>query len=75
MSFSEAETVFADTLAVIFADPDHSDDEDREIIIGHSARNRLLVVSFVERGENVRIISARAATPRERRNYEESSQR
>ncbi len=54
--FEEALTVFADPLARIFDDPDHSADEAREIIVGHSARQRLLIVSFTERGSKVRII-------------------
>src|SRR4051812_42773213 len=49
-SFEEAASVFANPLAAIFADPDHSQDELREVIVGHSERNRLLVVSFTERG-------------------------
>jgi uncharacterized DUF497 family protein len=72
VTFDEAATVFADPLAAIFPDPDHSQDEVREIIVGHSERNRLLVVSFTERGEAVRIISARVATSRERQNHEEN---
>ncbi len=71
VGFDEALTVFADPLARIFDDPDHSADEQREIIIGHSRAQRLLVVGFTERDEQVRIITARAATPRERRTYEE----
>jgi uncharacterized DUF497 family protein len=72
VSFAEAETVFANPLAAIFPDPEHSHEEIREIVVGHSERNRLLIVSFTERGENVRIISARAATPRERKDFEEN---
>ncbi len=72
VSFEEAATVFANPLAAIFDDPDHSQDELREIIVGHSDRNRVLIVSFTERGGAVRIISARAATPRERKAYEEN---
>ena len=68
MSFAEALTVFADSLARIFDDEDHSVDERREIIIGHSARQRLLVVCFSGREETVRIFSARSATKRERFN-------
>lgn len=56
--------MFADPLAVIFDDEEHSDEEPREIIVGHSAKGRLLVVSFTERGETVRILSARRATKR-----------
>ena len=71
----EALTVFADPLARIFDDPDHSADEKREIIIGHSAQQRLLVVGFTDRDDKTRIINARSATPRERRAYEENSQK
>jgi uncharacterized DUF497 family protein len=73
VSFQEATTVFANPLARIFDDPDHSVDEQREIIIGHSARERLLLVSFTERGEFTRIISARRPGAKERRDYEENS--
>ena len=71
VSFAEAQTVFDNPLAVIFEDEAHSDSESREIIIGHSARNRLLLVCFTERTDNVRIISARGATAKERSDYEE----
>ena len=71
VDFLEASTVFADPLARIFDDPDHSADESREIIVGHSMGQRLLIVSFTERGGRVRIISARAATRRERHDYEQ----
>jgi uncharacterized DUF497 family protein len=70
--FAEAATAFADPLAAIFPDPDHSDDEVREILVGYSERGRLLVVIFTERPPNLRIISAREATPSERRNHEEN---
>jgi uncharacterized DUF497 family protein len=72
ISFEEAASVFADPLAAIFPDPEHSDDEVREIIVGLSARNRLLVVSFTERSDVIRIISARKATKRERKDYEDN---
>ena len=71
VDFLEASTVFADPLARILDDPDHSADESREIIVGHSMGQRLLIVSFTERGGRVRIISARAATRRERHDYEQ----
>ncbi len=71
VTFPEAATAFANPLAAIFPDPDHSDAEFREILVGHSERNRLLVVSFTERGANIRIISARVASTGERRNHEE----
>jgi uncharacterized protein len=72
VTFEEASTVFADSLARIFDDPGHSADEDREIIVGHSAEQRLLVVSFTARRHWIRIFSARKATRRERRNHEEN---
>jgi uncharacterized DUF497 family protein len=74
VSFGEALTVFRNPLARIFDDPEHSTEEFREIIIGHSGRNRLPVVSFTERADELRIISARCATKRERESYEEGSQ-
>lgn len=72
MSFDEASTLFHDPLARIFDDEDHSGDEPREIVLGHSITGRLLLVSFTERAENIiRIISARPTTPCERGDYEE----
>ena len=71
VSFEEAITVFADPLARIFEDPEHSEIERREIIIGHSAKQILVLVSFVE-GDRVRLISARKATRTERKEYEEN---
>jgi uncharacterized DUF497 family protein len=71
VSFEEAATVFADPLAAIFDDEAHSEEEQREIIVGHSNKNRLLLVSFTERAGAIRIISARQATKRERQAYEE----
>jgi hypothetical protein len=74
ISFEEAATVFDDPLAVLFDDEDHSRDEHREIIIGHSVRARLLIVCFTEREPDlVRIFSAREATRKERREYEENT--
>lgn len=72
VSFEEALTVFADPLARIFDDEDHSIEEQREIIIEHSAREHLLIVCFTSRGESVRMFSARKATRRERKDYEEN---
>ncbi len=72
VSFEEALTVFSDPLARIFDDEDHSVEEQREIIIGHSAKDRSLVVCFTAQGESVRIFSARTATRRERKDYEEN---
>ena len=73
VSFNEACTVFSDPLALIFDDEGHSrPDELREIIIGNSAEGRLLLVSYTERSQDVvRIISSRAVTKYERRDYEE----
>ena len=74
VNFEEAATVFADPLAVIFDDEVHSEEELREIIIGHSSDNRLLLVCFTELAEAIRIISARCATKKERRDHEENPQ-
>jgi uncharacterized DUF497 family protein len=74
VSFTEAATVFSDSLSITMPDPDHSEEEDRHLIVGMSKQMRLLIVSFVERGERVRIISARELTPSERRAYEEEIQ-
>ena len=72
VTFSEATSVFGDPLARIFADEDHSTDEQREIIIGHWQAKRLLPVCFTERGQGwVRIIRARRATRKEQHDYEE----
>jgi uncharacterized DUF497 family protein len=73
VDFREAVTVFADPLARIHDDPTHSTGERREIIIGHSLKPRLLLVSFTERGQVVRLISARRATRHERKEYEAST--
>jgi uncharacterized DUF497 family protein len=75
VTFEEASSVFADPLAVIFDDEAHSVEERREIIVGHSAENRLLLVSFTERAGAIRIISARRTTKRERKDYEENPYR
>lgn len=71
VSFDEAISVFDDLLFVVAGDDDHSIAEKRFIILGESNAGRLLVVSYAERGKDTRIISAREATPRERKNYEE----
>ncbi len=73
VGFEEASSVFANPLARIFDDPDHSADEAREIIVGHSSRQRLLIVSFTERDSRVRLVSARIATKRERHDYEQGT--
>jgi uncharacterized DUF497 family protein len=72
VSFEEATTVFRDPLARIFDDEAHSMHEQREIIIGHSSRNRLLLVCFTERATAIRIFSARQATRKEHTDYEEN---
>jgi uncharacterized DUF497 family protein len=71
LSFDEAATVFLDQLALTFPDPYHSDDEVREITIGHTAAQQVVFVSHVRRSEGVRIISARKATRKECEQYEE----
>ena len=71
VSFAEAASVFLDPLALTFFDPDHSPEEDREITIGSSSKRRVLFVSHCERGDRIRIISARRATHKERLQYEQ----
>ena len=73
VSFEEAATVFGDPLSLTIHDPIHSQVEDRFIIIGNSYQRKLLVVVHTERGDNIRIISARRAAKRERMNYEEDN--
>jgi uncharacterized DUF497 family protein len=76
ISFDEAATVFDDSLARIFDDELHSINEAREIIIGSSISDRLLVICFAERpNEVIRIISARLPTRKERKDYEETIDR
>ena len=70
VSFEEAVTAFGDPLSRTIDDPDHSEDEPRSLLIGLSARGRLLVVSHVDIDNQVRIIGARLATRRERWDYE-----
>ena len=71
VSFHEAATVFADPLAVTYHDPDHSISEERFITVGMSRSDRVLLVAHSDRGENIRIISARKTTVQERKHYEE----
>lgn len=71
VSFAEASTVFADPLSMLIPDPDHSAEEQRYLVLGLSNRRRLLVVAFTERLPRTRLISARPATGRERKQYEE----
>lgn len=73
VSFEEALTVFSDPLAFIFDDEEHAEDETREIIIGRSLNQRLLLVCFTERNTAIRLFSARRATKKERQDYEENS--
>ena len=74
VSFEEAQTVFEDELALIFPDEEHSSEEVREIIIGRAARDRVLLVCFVERKQDlVRLFSARRATKNERDDFEENA--
>ncbi len=70
VSFSEASTVFADPLSRTILDPLHSEEEERLVILGQSGLQHTLVVVHTYRGEVIRIISARPATARERRDYE-----
>ena len=71
VSFEEAATVFGDPLSDTFDDPDHSAEEQRFLIIGHSEQGRLLFVSHTDDGETIRIISAREPTRTERELYEQ----
>ncbi|MCB0117108.1 MAG: BrnT family toxin [Caldilineaceae bacterium] len=70
VSFEEAQSVFDDPLYIIYFDPDHSDDEERYLLVGQSTGGRLLIVSFTENEQGNRIISARRATANERKAYE-----
>ena len=77
VSFEEAETAFADDGALLLDDPDHSDDEDRFVLLGLSATARLLVVChcYRRRGDVIRIISARKADKDERATYDGKARR
>lgn len=70
VGFDEAKTVFNDPFSLTVYDPNHSAGEDRYIDLGLSSEGRLLVVSYTERDENIRLISSREATSKERRNHE-----
>jgi hypothetical protein len=72
VSFEEASTAFGDSLSSTIHDPDHSEDEDRFILVGMTYTGRLVVVVHVDRPDAVRLISARLAEPRERRAYEKT---
>jgi hypothetical protein len=73
VSFAEAATVLGDEMAATAYDPVHSIDEERYITIGLSDRHRLLIVAHADRGDRVRIISARELTRKERKEYEEAN--
>lgn len=70
VSFEEATTVFGDPFSYTFADPDHSENELRFLLVGSSAAGKLLVVSYTERKSGIRLISARRLTKHERKLYE-----
>lgn len=71
VTFTEAATAFGDPLSVVLPDPRHSIGEERFVLFGRSDRTRLMTVMYTERGEEIRIISARLMTPREKREYAE----
>ena len=73
VSFEDAASVFRNPMAKVLPDPTHSEHEVRSLIIGHSAGGRLLLVVFTETADRIRVISARDASARERREYEEHS--
>ena len=73
VAFEDASTVFRNPLAKVLPDPTHSEQEQRSLIVGHSAGGRLLLVVFTETEERIRIISGGDASARERREYEEHS--
>ncbi len=70
VSFHEAATVFDDPLAITYADPEQSDEEERFLTFGHSGNGRFLVVSHTDREDRTRIISARQGTRKERKSHE-----
>jgi hypothetical protein len=72
VSFDEAVSAFRDLLSRTIRDPDHSEDEERYLLMGLSSRRRLLVVAHTERGDTIRLITARLASKRERLQYEEA---
>ena len=71
VSFQEAASVFGDVLSITYYDPDHSAREHRFITVGMSRAGRVLIVAHTDRRNNIRIISARKVTRKERRYYEE----
>ena len=74
VAFEEAATVFGDPLAVTYADPDHSEEEDRFLTFGQSADGRYVIVSHTDRENRTRIISARRMTRKERKQHEEGQE-
>lgn len=72
ISFGDASTAFADPRSLAIPDEAHSADEERWVLLGRSVEGELLVVVHVDRGETIRIISARRATSRERQDYEQA---
>ncbi len=75
LEFAEAATVFQDPLAITIFDPDHSDSEDRFLTIGLSDHGRAVIVAHTDRGETIRIVSARELTRSERKDYEKETER
>mgnify|MGYP001555219702 CR=1 FL=1 len=73
VSFEEAATAFGDPLSATIGDPDHSQSEDRYVLLGETYQGRLVVVIHTDREETVRIISARLATRKERKSYEQET--
>ena len=69
VTFEEARSCFYDPRQIAFYDPDHSDDEDREMLIAHSDQGRVLIISYTLRTDVIRIISARKATKSEENRY------
>ncbi|MEW6388242.1 MAG: BrnT family toxin [Thermodesulfobacteriota bacterium] len=75
VSFDEAGTAFRDALSLTIYDPLHSEEEDRFVLLGKSHKDRLLVVVHTLRGDSIRMISARRASKKERKQYEENAKR
>ncbi len=71
ISFDEAKTVWNDLFNIDLFDDEHSEGERRFLMVGESAQNRLLIVSYTERESKIRIISARELTSKERKDYEQ----
>ena len=73
ISFEDASTAFFDTLSVVIGDAQHSDLEPRAILIGQTSGGKLIVIAHTDRGARIRLISARVATRKERRDYEKTN--